>query len=66
MSRPLHICENYSTIFFCLINLDVSSAYQSTATTLIAVVGAVICLVALIKWHFGGGVCKSKARLDGK
>jgi len=25
-----------------------------------------MCLVALIKWHFGGGVCKSKARLDGK
>jgi len=33
---------------------------------MIAVVGVIISLVALIKWHFGGGVCKSKARLDGK
>jgi len=39
---------------------------KSTATTLIAVVGVTICLVVVMKWHFGGGVCKSKARLDGK
>ena len=38
---------------------------QSTVRTLIAVIGATICLVVL-KWYFGGGVCKSKARLDGK
>ena len=25
-----------------------------------------ICVVVLIKWYFSGGVCKSKARLDGK
>ena len=40
--------------------------FQSSARTLIAVVGVTICLVVLIKWYFGGGVCKSKARLDGK
>ena len=39
---------------------------RSTATTLIAVTGVTICLVVLIKWYFGGGVCKSKARLDGR
>ena len=39
---------------------------QSPARTLIAVTGVTICLVVLIKWYFGGGVCKSKARLDGK
>lgn len=39
---------------------------QSTATTLIAAIGVTICLVVLVKWHCGGGVCKSKARLDGK
>ena len=39
---------------------------QSTASTLIAVIGVTICLLVLIKWYFGGGVCKSKARLDGK
>ena len=39
---------------------------QSTARTLIAVIGLTVCLVALIKWYFSGGVCKSKARLDGK
>jgi len=39
---------------------------QSTVRTLIAVIGATICLVVLIKWYFGGGVCKSKARLDGR
>ena len=39
---------------------------ESTARTLIAVVGVTICLVVLIKWYFAGGVCKSKARLDGK
>ena len=39
---------------------------HSTARTLIAVTGVTVCLVVLIKWYFGGGVCKSKARLDGK
>ena len=39
---------------------------HSTARTLIAVTGVTICLVVLIKWYFSGGVCKSKARLDGK
>ena len=39
---------------------------HSTARTLIAVIGVTICLVVLIKWYFSGGVCKSKARLDGK
>ena len=39
---------------------------KSTASTLVAVIGLTVCLVALIKWYFSGGVCKSKARLDGK
>ena len=39
---------------------------KSTASTLIAVIGVTVCLVVLIKWYFSGGVCKSKARLDGK
>ena len=39
---------------------------HSTARTLIAVAGVTICVVVLIKWYFSGGVCKSKARLDGK
>ncbi|XP_027054319.1 uncharacterized protein LOC113681427, partial [Pocillopora damicornis] len=39
---------------------------QSTATKLAAFTAVTVCLVGLIKWHFGGGVCKSKARLDGK
>lgn len=39
---------------------------QSIATKLVAYTAVTVCLVALIKWHFGGGVCKSKARLDGK
>ncbi|XP_022777493.1 transmembrane protein 145-like [Stylophora pistillata] len=37
---------------------------QSIATKLVAYTAVTVCLVALIKWHFGGGVCKSKARLD--
>ncbi|KAJ7365271.1 hypothetical protein OS493_005370 [Desmophyllum pertusum] len=39
---------------------------QSTAMTLITVTGVTICLVAFTKWYFSGGVCTSKARLDGK
>ena len=45
-----------------------TAVYQSTcsATTLVAVTVAIICLLALTKWYFSGGVCKSKARLDGE
>ena len=39
---------------------------KSTASTLIAVIGLTVCFVALIKWYFSGGVCKSEAQLDGK
>ena len=39
---------------------------RSATTTLIAVTGVTICVVVLIKWYFSGGVCRSKARLDGK
>ena len=53
-------------VIFLLFNLAGTSTYQSMAATLIAGIGVIICLVALTKWYFGGGVCKSKARLDGK
>ena len=50
-------------VIFLLFNLAGTSTYQSMAATLIAGIGVIICLVALTKWYFGGGVCKSKARL---
>ena len=58
------ITTTNSTIF--VFQKDDASLYQSTTTTLIAVIGVIICLVALIKWYFSGAVCKSKARLDGE
>ena len=53
-------------MFFFFTFKDDTSPYQSAATNLITVIGVIICLIALIKWYFSGGVCKSKARLDGK
>ena len=41
-------------------------ASQSTSVTLLAGLAACICVLALIKYYCGGGVCKSNARLDGK
>ena len=59
------LCAQCTTCFWFDLLGDVST-HQSTATSLIAVVGATICLVALLKWYCSGGVCKSKAWLDGK
>ena len=54
----------FGLILFVLIG-D-TSTYQSTVTTMITVSAVIVCLVALIKWYCAGGVCRSKARLDGK
>ena len=53
-------------MFFFLSHQGDPLISQSTATKLVAFTAVTVCLVVLIKWHFGGGVCKSKARLDGK
>ena len=44
------------------------SSHQTSSTGFKFVAGAaiVIAVVALLKLFFGGGVCRSKARLDGK
>ena len=44
------------------------SSHQTTSTGVKFVVGVAIAIsvVALLKLFFGGGVCRSKARLDGK
>lgn len=39
---------------------------ESISTRLLFVTASTVCLAVIIKWYFGGGVCRSKARLDGK
>ena len=52
---------------FFLVPGDLSS-HQTTSTTfkLVAAAAIVISVLALVKLYFSGGVCRSKARLDGK
>ena len=44
------------------------SSHQTTSTTFKFIAGAaiVISVLVLVKLYCGGGVCRSKARLDGK
>ena len=52
---------------FSLASGDPSSHQtSSTGFKFVAGVAIVISVVALLKLFFGGGVCRSKARLDGK
>ena len=39
---------------------------QTIISRLLVFTAVTVCLVVLTKWYFGGGVCRSKARLDGK
>lgn len=59
--------NNYIVIYCCLCYfIGGNVAGQSTSVTLLAGLAVCICVLALIKYYCGGGVCKSNARLDGK
>ena len=77
----LHVFAEYARGSWCVRTSDMKvkrpsfslaagdpPSHQTTSTGFKFVAGAaiVISVVALLKLFFGGGVCRSKARLDGK
>lgn len=60
-AKPMTISVNY--VFWITEGELLNS--KCIATRLLVVTASTICLAVIIKWYFGGGVCRSKARLDG-
>lgn len=60
-AKPMTMSVNY---VFLITEGELLNS-KCIATRLLVVTASTICLAVIIKWYFGGGVCRSKARLDG-